>query len=91
MAAMHYLRGHFEDATEVYRKMSMENREYLAINVYIALCYYKLDYFDVSLDILGQYKNTYPTSVMAQNLVVTISIRLVTSFRFITAKPPNRN
>lgn len=53
MAAMHYLRGHFEDATEVYRKMSMENREYLAINVYIALCYYKLDYFDVSLDILG--------------------------------------
>lgn len=69
MAAMHYLRGHYEDATEVYRKMSMENRDYLAINVYIALCYYKLDYFDVSLDILGQYKNAYPNSVMAQNLV----------------------
>ena len=91
MAAMHYLRGHFEDATEVYRKMSMENREYLAINVYIALCYYKLDYFDVSLDILGQYKNQYPTSVMAQNLVVPASYRLVTSSKSTTARPPSKN
>ena len=24
------------------------NREYLALNVYVALCYYKLDYYDVS-------------------------------------------
>ena len=23
-------------------------RDYLALNVYVALCYYKLDYFDVS-------------------------------------------
>ena len=23
-------------------------REYLALNVYVALCYYKLDYYDVS-------------------------------------------
>ena len=52
MAAIHYLRGHFEEATEIYKKLLVENREFSAINVYIALCYYKLDYYDVSLDIL---------------------------------------
>ncbi len=46
----------------------LENREYLAINVYVALCYYKLDYYDVSLEILSAYLNTHPTSVIAANL-----------------------
>lgn len=69
MAAVNYLRGHFEDATEIYRKLALENRDYIAINVYIALCYYKLDYYDVSLDVLTGYKNQFPTSVIAQNLV----------------------
>ena len=29
-------------------KTSPNRREYLALNVYVALCYYKLDYYDVS-------------------------------------------
>ena len=29
-------------------KFAILNREYLALNVYVALCYYKLDYYDVS-------------------------------------------
>lgn len=52
LAAIHYLRGHYEEATELYKKLLLENREYLAINVYVALCYYKMDYYDVSLEIL---------------------------------------
>jgi hypothetical protein len=33
----------------------LENREDLALNVYVAMCYYKLDYYDVSLEILAVY------------------------------------
>ena len=33
----------------------MNDREYLALNVYVALCYYKLDYYDVSQEVLATY------------------------------------
>ena len=39
-------------ATDAYKKLLLENREYAALNVYVALCYYKMDYFDVSIEIL---------------------------------------
>lgn len=65
---MHYLRGHYEEASEIYKKLLLENREYLAINVYVALCYYKMDFFDVSQDILQSYLAANPTSVTALNL-----------------------
>jgi intraflagellar transport protein 56 len=68
LAAIHFLRSHFEEATDIYKKLLLENREYLAINVYVALCYYKMDYYDVSLEILSAYLNQHPTSVMAINL-----------------------
>mmetsp|Transcript_35933 Transcript_35933/g.32332 ORF Transcript_35933/g.32332 Transcript_35933/m.32332 type:complete len:219 (-) Transcript_35933:1093-1749(-) len=55
LAAIHYLRGHYEEATDIYKKLLLENREYLAINAYIALCYYKMDYYDVANDILKGY------------------------------------
>lgn len=48
LAAVHYLRGHYEEASEIYKKLLLENREFIAINVYVALCYYKMDFFDVS-------------------------------------------
>lgn len=31
------------------------HREFVALNTYIAMCYYKLDYYDVSLEILDGY------------------------------------
>lgn len=52
LAAIHYLRGHYEEATDIYKKLLLENREYQAINYYVALCYYKMDFYDVSLEIL---------------------------------------
>lgn len=68
LAAIHYLRGHFEEATDIYKKLLLENREYLAINVYIALCYYKMDYYDVSSEILSAYLAQNPHSIIAVNL-----------------------
>ena len=46
----------------------MDNREYLALNVYVALCYYKLDYYDVSQEVLAVYLQHYPDSAIAINL-----------------------
>jgi len=57
LAAIHFLRSHFEEATDIYKKLLLENREFHAINYYVALCYYKMDYYDVSLEILSSYLN----------------------------------
>jgi len=52
LAAIHFLRGHYEEAIEIYKKILLENRDYQAVNVYIALCYFKLEYYDVAAEIL---------------------------------------
>ena len=66
LASIHYLRNHFQEATDIYKRLLLENREYLALNVYVALCYYKLDYYDVSLEILAAYLQAHPDSSIAQ-------------------------
>ena len=68
LAAVHYLRSHYEEAVEIYKKLLIENKENLALNVYIALCYYKMDYYDVSMEILSSYLALHSTSVIAVNL-----------------------
>jgi len=55
LAAIHYLRSHFQEATDIYKRLLLENRDDLALNVFVAMCYYKLDYYDVSLEILAVY------------------------------------
>lgn len=68
MAALHYLRSHFEEATEIYKKLLIENKDFHAINIYVALCYYKMDYYDVSLEILAVYLGVNPDSIVGVNL-----------------------
>lgn len=68
LAAIHYLRGHYEEATEIYKKLLLESRKYEAVNVYIALCYYKMEYHDVSLEILSGYETFDPESIFTANL-----------------------
>merc|ERR1719240_2070672 len=68
LAAIQYLRSHFQEATDIYKRLLVENREHWAINVYIALCYYKLDYYDVALEILQTYLSNQPHSITAVNL-----------------------
>jgi intraflagellar transport protein 56 len=68
LAALHYLRSHFEEATEIYKKLLMDNKEFSALNVYVALCYYKLDYYDVSLEVLSSFLAQNPASILGMNL-----------------------
>lgn len=51
-------------------------REYLALNVYVALCYYKLDYYDVSQEVLAVYLQQVPDSTIALNLKACNHFRL---------------
>ena len=68
LASIHFLRSHFQEATDIYKRMLIEFREHLALQVYVALCYYKLDYYDVSLEILAPYLQAHPDSAIAINL-----------------------
>ena len=68
LACLHYLRNHYQEATDVYKKLLLEFRDYTALQVYVAMCYYKLDYYDVSLEILGPYLAAHADSATAMNL-----------------------
>lgn len=76
LASVHYLRGHYQEAIDVYKKLLLEKRAYMALNVYVALCYYKLDYYDVSQEVLGVYLAQHPTSTVAGNLKACNVFRL---------------
>ncbi|XP_076809034.1 intraflagellar transport protein 56-like [Clavelina lepadiformis] len=68
LASIHYMRSHYQEAIDIYKRILLENRECLALNVYVALCYYKLDYFDVSQEVLAVYLQAFPDSAIAVNL-----------------------
>lgn len=68
LAAIHYLRTHYQEAIDIYKKILLDNREMLALNVYLAMCYHKLDYYDVSQEVLAGYVQQNPDSAIAINL-----------------------
>lgn len=41
-----------QEATDTYKALLLDHRDLLALNVYVALCYAKLDFYDVSTEIL---------------------------------------
>ena len=76
LASIHNLRSHYQEATDIYKRMLLENRNFTALNVYIALCYYRLDYFDVSLEVLAVYLQQHPDSIIGVNLKACNHYRL---------------
>ncbi|XP_075210998.1 tetratricopeptide repeat domain 26 [Lycorma delicatula] len=76
LASIHYLRSHYQEAIDIYKRILLDNREFLALNVYVALCYYKLDYYDVSQEVLAVYLQRYPDSAIAINLKACNHFRL---------------
>ncbi len=40
----------------------------MALNVYVAMCYYKLEYYDIAQEVLSIYLQHHPTSFTAINL-----------------------
>lgn len=67
-----------QEATDVYKRLLLEHQDFLALNVYLALCYSKLDYFDVSSEVLEGYLQQYPDSAAAVNLKACNLFKLYT-------------
>jgi intraflagellar transport protein 56 len=76
LASIHYLRSHYQEAIDIYKRILQDNQDFQALNVYIALCYYKLDYYDHSQDVLKHYLEAYPDSATAINLKACNHFRL---------------
>uniref|UniRef100_A0A914NS31 Uncharacterized protein n=1 Tax=Meloidogyne incognita TaxID=6306 RepID=A0A914NS31_MELIC len=79
LASVHYLRSHYQQAIDIYKKVLAKNKTYLAINVYMALCYYKLDYYDISMEMLQIYLDKFSDSPIAVNLKACNQYRLYNS------------
>eukprot|EP00761_Pharyngomonas_kirbyi_P001437 gb/GECH01001441.1/.p1 GENE.gb/GECH01001441.1/~~gb/GECH01001441.1/.p1 ORF type:complete len:560 (+),score=107.94 gb/GECH01001441.1/:1-1680(+) len=76
MAAVYYYRTNYDQAGKLYKSILMDNSGFHALNVYIAMCYYNLDYFDVVLECLDEYLKTDPLSASAVNLRACSSFQL---------------
>lgn len=68
LASMHYLRAHYQDAIDIYKRVLLDNKDYIALNIYLGLCYYKLDYYDISQEVFDIYSAKFPDSIIAINL-----------------------
>ncbi|KAM9819353.1 intraflagellar transport protein 56 isoform X1 [Syngnathus typhle] len=68
LASIHYMRSHYQEAIEIYKHLLRHNISFLAMKVYVALCYYKLGYYDVSQEVLTAYLQNIPDSTIALNL-----------------------
>uniref|UniRef100_A0AAQ5Y354 Intraflagellar transport protein 56 n=1 Tax=Amphiprion ocellaris TaxID=80972 RepID=A0AAQ5Y354_AMPOC len=76
LASIHYMRSHYQEAIDIYKRLLLQNRDFLALKVYVALCYYKLDYYDVSQEVLAVYLQNIPDSTIALNLKACNHFRL---------------
>ncbi|KAG0570720.1 hypothetical protein KC19_6G183100 [Ceratodon purpureus] len=68
LASIHFLRTQYQEAIDIYKKLLLNNRDWLALNVFVALCYCNMDYYDVSLEILDVYLQVHPDSPLAVNV-----------------------
>ena len=51
-------------------------RKFTAVHIYIAVCYYKLDFFENALEFIKAYIMLYPDSLYALNLQNCCNFRL---------------
>ena len=71
LAALQFLKTEYDEAIEIYKKIYMD-KKYDALNIYLAMCYYKLEYFDIALDLVNHYLTIHKDSVVANNLKAAI-------------------
>ncbi|KAF0978525.1 hypothetical protein FDP41_002345 [Naegleria fowleri] len=68
LAAMHFSRNQIQPAVNIYKNLLLEDSSFEALHIYVALCYFKLDFFDISLEVLNSYLQKHPNSPTALNL-----------------------
>ncbi|RQM15486.1 hypothetical protein B5M09_007381, partial [Aphanomyces astaci] len=71
---------HYEQvlAADIYKRVLARHETHAAINVYLAMCYYHLEYFDISSELLATYLATSDGhSNVAKNLLACNTFHLV--------------
>jgi intraflagellar transport protein 56 len=51
LAAVHLMRTHDQEAIQIFRRLLMQHPEFLALNVYVAVCQFKLEQHDESNEV----------------------------------------
>ncbi|KAH0790316.1 TPR Domain containing protein [Histomonas meleagridis] len=68
LAAIHYMRSNYQDAIEIYQRLLLQHPDFLALNVYISMCQFKLDQYEESNESVDLYLADYSDSAVALNL-----------------------
>lgn len=77
VSALLFNRGEYQSATDEYQRLFKEYVEYDAINIYLAMCCYKLDHFKFALELVDTYLMKHPDSASAMNLKVCYLIDMI--------------
>jgi intraflagellar transport protein 56 len=76
LAAIHFMRANFQDAIELYQRLLQQHPDFLALNVYIAMCQFKLDQFEEANESVDQYLAVSSDSAVGLNLKACSYLRL---------------
>jgi intraflagellar transport protein 56 len=76
LAAIHYMRSNFADAIEIYNRILQQHPDFAALNVYIAMCQFKLDQFEEANESVDQYLAQSSDSAVGLNLKACSYLRL---------------
>lgn len=69
LAYTSFLRQNYEEAIDIYKRLLVRHRGQLdALHVYLSMCYLKMGYYDVSLELLAVYLENHRDSFVATNL-----------------------
>lgn len=83
LAATSFNQKNFQEAAEIYKRLLSESSKAQeggsALHVYLALCYFRLGYDDVSLELLAVYLVNHPDSFFATNMKASCNFRLYTA------------
>ncbi|KAH0791210.1 TPR Domain containing protein [Histomonas meleagridis] len=68
LAAVHYMRSHYQESIEIYQRLLLQHPDFLALHVYIAMCQFKLDQYEESNESVDTYLSDNSDSAIALNL-----------------------
>lgn len=85
LASIHYLRAHYQEAIDIYKRVLLDKRDLSALPVYLAMCYYKLDYYDVSQEVLNSYLAKYSSDSTHLSLIGS-NLRACNHYRLYNGK-----
>uniref|UniRef100_A0A0G4GS65 Intraflagellar transport protein 56 n=2 Tax=Chromera velia TaxID=505693 RepID=A0A0G4GS65_9ALVE len=86
LAANKYLKNQFNLAADIYKRKLLADHSLLALNVYLALCWYKLDGYDVALELLNQYLHSPMFEGKLKESITAINLKACCNYQLYNGK-----